>query len=48
MAEKKPFKEPILMKYEEKLDQVTKNTQLGSNCDIKPTRTKRRSRRFRH
>lgn len=48
MSEKKRFKEPMLIKYNEKLDEMTKWNHLGSNCEVKPKRKRRWGRRVRH
>lgn len=48
MSEKKRFKEPMLIKHEEKLDKVTMNNQLGSNTQNGTSPKKNRWHRGRH
>lgn len=44
VAEKKMYREPILMKYDDKLDKVTIFNNLDSNAEAKPSRKKEWSR----
>jgi hypothetical protein len=47
MGEKKRFKEPVLIKYAEKLDEVTGNN-FGSPGNTVPTSKSKKTKKWKH